>query len=297
MKYTLENNTMHIYTGTKYNNKPLSVFFDEYCISRPTKYKYFQSNCIKVQDNIVKQDTVLLHKDDIISITFPYEEVDWEPSDTPCKVLFENDFLFVVHKEAGLAIHTDKEDANCLNGNVARWVIDKGYHFPIRPIHRLDVDTSGLLIYSKIPFFQPWLDNQLSKKKITRNYLAISMGRPLKEGTTFTYTDSIGKDRHKSNVYRVSPSGKQAITTVKALSYKNGFQLFQCSLETGRTHQIRVHLSSHDYPIVNDPLYGHPTRYFKKMGLWANEIIFKDPITNKKHRIQEYENEDYAYFK
>ena len=67
-------------------------------------------------------------------------------------------------------------------------------------------------------------------------------------------------------------------------------------LETGRTHQIRVHLSHHEYPIVNDPLYGHPSKHFLKMGLWANEITFKDPLTNKKHRIQDIPNKDYSFF-
>lgn len=296
MKYQLQNNRLDIFIDARFLRKPLSSFFEEYCISKSTRYRYMMENRILIQNIPVRQDTRVFQKEDVLTILLPEEDIDWSPSETPCTVIYENAFVFVVHKEAGIPIHTEKQDTHCLNAQVARWAMDKGYHFPIRPVHRLDVDTTGLLLYSKIPFFQPWLDQQLASKKISRKYLAISNGSPLKPHTVFTCNDSIGKDRHRSNVYRVSPTGKTASTTVEALTYKNGFQLLQCTLLTGRTHQIRVHLSHHEYPIVNDPLYGHPSKHFLKMGLWANEITFKDPLTNKKHRIQDIPNKDYSFF-
>lgn len=297
MKYRLKNNLLEIHTGTSYANRPLSCFFNDYCISRSKRYLLLQNRQIFIQEEAVRCEDTILHKEDVLRIFLEKESIDWAVASEPCKVVYENDFVFLVHKEAGVLIHSSIEDTHCLNAQVAKWIQDKGYCFPVRPIHRLDVDTSGLILYSKIPFFQPWLDKQLSEKKISRHYLAITCGSRAIEGSHFECTDPIGRDRHHSNRYRVSPSGKPAHTSVEILRVRNGYQLCSCTLHTGRTHQIRVHLSAHGFPIVNDPLYGHPSRLFQNMGLWADELLFKDPITKKRHRIRDYENRDFTYFK
>lgn len=195
-----------------------------------------------------------------------------------------------------MIIHADRKDeTDCLNACVARYQKDHDIHAPVRPIHRLDQDTAGLVLYSRIPFFQAWFDEQLKEKKIARYYLAIVYG-DLKPGYTFSSDRCIGRDRHHAGMYRVSSDGKNAYTDFECLEQKGPYSLIRCQLKTGRTHQIRVHLSDLGYPIVNDPLYGAGSHDFHHMGLWADQITFRNPITGKKYTIHDRINPDYLYF-
>ncbi len=296
MKYAMQENLLHIQTQGTYANKPLSDFLNDYSISKPVRYRYFQEGRFSINGKIVKNPSVTIHKNDVLSILLPQEQINWIPSQISSQVVYENDFVMIVHKPVGCIIHGDENDTDCLNARVAKFLKDRNTPTLIRPIHRLDKDTTGLVLYVKIPFFQPFFDEELQQRKISRHYYAITSGKAPLESGIFLIDDNIGKDRHNSNRFRVSPTGKTAITKVECLKTKNGYNLFGCTLETGRTHQIRVHLSSHNWPIVNDSLYGNPSKDFANMGLWANEISFHDPITRKKHKIKDFENPDFTYF-
>lgn len=142
------------------------------------------------------------------------------------------------------------------------------------------------MLYSLIPLFQPWFDNALAEHRIQRTYLALTKGI-CTPGKTMTIHKSIGKDRHVNGKYRVSATGKNALTEAECIASVNGYSLFRCQLGTGRTHQIRVHLADAGYPIVNDPLYGVHTRTVQGMGLWACEVTVRDPLSGGKHRIRD----------
>ena len=135
----------------------------------------------------------------------------------------------------------------------------------------------------------------MEEKKIHRAYLAITYGNK-KAGLCFDIHKAIGKDRHVSNKYRISLNGKDALTHVEIIEKKKNYELVRCILETGRTHQIRVHLSSNGLPIVNDPMYGKPSRDFKKMGLFAYQISFFDPVNENKINISDKFLKDYLFF-
>lgn len=239
------------------------------------------------------RDEELLRGD--VTITFIMEEPDWTPSQKSAEIIFEDPFILVVHKPAGIIIHGEETDTDCLNARVARYYLDHGIHSYVRPIHRLDKETEGLVLYSKVSFFQPFLDEMLAEKKIYRHYQAICFdNRRIQKH--FVCNASIGKDRHHSNRYRISSTGKNARTTFDLLDRKNGYALIGCTLQTGRTHQIRVHLSSYGLFIVNDTMYGKTTHDFETMGLWADTLQLVHPLAGKTMTIHDKPSKDYLYF-
>lgn len=294
MKYERRSDRIIIHPSQQQADKTIGDFLDEYLVSRKNRYLLLQNRQILLDEDPVKNISEIIGRHDI-TVMIPDEECGWVPAGTACDVVYEDDFVYIVHKDAGMIIHGEPGDTDCLCARAAKWQEDHGIHAPVRPIHRLDRDTQGLVLFSKIPFFQPWLDAQLAKKEIRRHYLAIVRGRS-EPGKKYTFRDPIGRDRHQSGVYRISRTGLEAVTRAECLAAENGYLLFGCELETGRTHQIRVHLSHHGFPIVNDPLYGTASKDFTHMGLWADEITFRSPVTRKKHRIHDIGSEDFKIF-
>ena len=252
-------------------------------------------NRVLLDGKPLKDDHQRLNGNRLVLI-YDKEEPDWVPSDKSVEVIYEDPFHFVVHKPAGCIIHGDPDDTDCLNARVSRYYRDHGIHSLVRPVHRLDADTYGLVLYSKISFFQPFLDEMLSEKKIYRHYQAICFDNH-RIPKNFICNASIGKDRHRSNRYVISSSGRSARTEFRLVTVKDGYALIGCSLDTGRTHQIRVHLSSYGLAIVNDPFYGRPSRDFEHMGLWADALQLIHPITGEKMMIHDETPKDYFYFR
>ncbi len=292
MKYEITNEKIVIYDTKQFQT--IEDFLDYYKQSKKNKYLLIQNKELLLNNQPVKNihDPI---KNQSITLFLKKSEVDWIPSNDACTVLYQDPFILVVHKEAGIIIHGEENDTHCLNAKVARYLLDHDMHTTVRPLHRLDKDTSGIVLYSLLPFFQPWLDDCMEQKKIHREYLAIVYGNR-KVGEKFSINQPIGKDRHHSNQYRISKTGKNSLTHCEVLQKYKEYNLIRCILDTGRTHQIRVHLSSIGLPIVNDPIYGKYSKDFKNMGLWAQKISFKDPISEKKHKISEKHEKDYSIF-
>lgn len=294
MKYTISQDRIAIIPNEQMRRKSISQFLDDYCISVSKKKDLISKKMILLDDEPVPSPEEVIGSR-IVTILFELSTPDWKPAEHACTAVYEDAFVYAVHKEAGIIIHGEEDDVTCLNALAARYQLDRGIRAPVRPLHRLDRDTAGLVLYSKIPFFQPWFDTQMKEKKITRYYLAVCHGK-CEKGKKFTVRKKLARDRHRSGAYRVSQNGKDAVTHFECLDSKGGYVLFGCTLETGRTHQIRVHLADEGYPIVNDILYGRPSKQFAGMGLWAQSIVFRNPVSNKKHRIRDYENPLYTYF-
>ncbi|WP_243296357.1 RluA family pseudouridine synthase [Bacillus litorisediminis] len=201
-----------------------------------------------------------------------------EPQYAEIHILFEDDHCMVVNKPPHMKTHpTEEKNELTLLHAASFHVMASGESRKVRPIHRLDRDTTGAVLFSKHELAGVLLDNQLTKKKVHRTYWAIVEGVPSqKKGTIH---GPIGRDRHHPTRRRVSPGGQSAVTHYEVLetSKKMNRSLILCTLETGRTHQIRVHLSYIGHPLVGDQLYGGSSSFYRP-ALHGIELSFIHPL-------------------
>jgi 23S rRNA pseudouridine1911/1915/1917 synthase len=295
MHYELKYGRMNIMTQNEFSGCTICDFLDYFHIGKSSRYELIQSGALSLNRLVVHSEEEAIRGKAVITIRFPSEEPNFTPAPSPCQVVYEDDLVYAAHKEPGLIVHGDPDDTSCLAAQAAAWQLAHGINGPVRFLHRLDEDTTGLVLFVKIPFFQPWFDAALAQHKVKREYLAITLGNG-RVGQHFTYRQKIGRDRHNSGRYRFSDTGRPAVTKAVILARKGSYELIRCRLETGRTHQIRVHLSGNRHPIINDPLYGIPSDQFKNMGLWADRMEWENPITHETCLALDIPNADYAFF-
>ena len=268
----------------------LAELLERLCISRKNRYLLVSEKKLLLNNEPVKNTDITMQRNDRLSFILDEYEPDYKPDRQECKVVYEDDLLFVASKPAGIIVH---DEENSLANQAAAYLINHNIKAPVRYIHRLDKETSGLIMFCKIPLFQPYFDKQLEDKNINRTYLALARGKG-KLNQKFTFNENIGADRHENNKYRVSKTGKTAKTKVEIINVINDILLMKCRLLTGRTHQIRVHLSYHGFPILNDEIYGIKSDLIKHMGLWAYQLEFIHPFTNKKVTVTDDSNPDFT---
>jgi len=200
---------------------------------------------------------------DEISIVLPHPPRDNEvyPEDLPINILYEDDDVILVNKEAGMVVHPGYGN---WNGTLVNALV---FHFSQLPqlpgndgrpglVHRIDKDTSGLLLISKNEKAMTYLAKQFYDHSITRQYLALVWGDLDKDGTIEGYIGRSAKDRKVMSVYDDPEKGKWSVTHYKVLERFNYVTLIQCELETGRTHQIRAHMQHIGHPLFGDAPYG-----------------------------------------
>lgn len=202
----------------------------------------------------------------------------------PLQVLYDDDHILIVNKPANMTTHPNNNETNTLINAVANYLLQKGVEENAYPIHRLDKDTTGTIMFAKHPLSKAILDRMLEERKIKRTYVALVDG--VMNSSKGMINEPIGRDRHHPTRRRVSKSGQKALThfeVIKRFSKKN-VTLISCQLDTGRTHQIRVHLSHIGYPLAGDRLYGGSTT-FTRQALHAKQITFIHPFTLEKIQI------------
>jgi 23S rRNA pseudouridine1911/1915/1917 synthase len=214
---------------------------------------------------------------------FPEREAGFSPWWHPLDVLFEDDFCLVADKPAGMAVHPDggASAEGTLAGAVAFHYESTGQRAAVRHIHRLDRMTSGPVLYAKNAFAQAKLDEQMRHKAIERLYVAAVHGIPA--GRRGTIRAPIGKDRHVSGKRRVSPGGQAAVTHYELVEAYPAADaaLLRLRLETGRTHQVRVHLAHIGHPVIGDGLYGRPDPRIGRQALHGERLRFRHPLTGE----------------
>lgn len=222
-----------------------------------------------------------LSQGDILQIRlFKEVEYDVPPTYGELDVLFEDEHLIVVNKPAGIDTHPNTPDeTDTLANLVAFHHQANGERCRVLHIHRLDRDTSGAIIFAKHPLTKAILDRLLAERQIKRTYHALVHGRlKQKKGTI---SEPIGRDRHHNTRRRVSPSGQDAVTHYKVMEVRNPYTLIEVQLDTGRTHQIRVHMSHIGHPLAGDTLYGGKP-VFTRQALHAAQISFPHPLTGER---------------
>ena len=206
---------------------------------------------------------------------YPTKEIVWGNSNLVQEV-YQDQHLIIVNKPEGMKTHGNQPDEIALLNHVTAYVGQTCY-----VVHRLDKETSGLVLFAKNPFILPILNRLLEKKEISREYWALVEG---KIGTKeLVFQDKIGRDRHDRRKRVVDfKNGQYAETHVTRLKqFQNKTSLLRCRLKTGRTHQIRVHLSHCGHPILGDPLY-NPHSKASRLMLHAFKLSFVHPLTLNK---------------
>ncbi|RFU71434.1 RluA family pseudouridine synthase [Peribacillus saganii] len=283
MVYTVKNGKFLVITTSEgWENLTLESLFKNYW-KAPKKlvHEWRMEKAVLVNDTAPSWTVPFEEKSTISIPVFKEEPIEISISNEEIEVLFEDDHLLVVNKPAGMDTHpSHPSDNNTLLNAVAGYIAAKECHYGLKHIHRLDKDTTGAVLFAKHPFAGSLLDRMLEERKIKRTYLALVEGVLTQDNGTIN--EKIGRDRHHGTRRRVSPSGQQAITHFKVLKRMKdkNLTLIKCSLETGRTHQIRVHLHHIGHPLAGDVLYsGKPV--FPRQALHAAALQLHHPITGE----------------
>ncbi len=236
---------------------------------------YLNGNKVLINNSLKKGDILTLCLD---------EDEKIKPFKSHLNIEYEDDNLLIINKGLGLAIHSDgaKYQDNTLSNMVAYYYQKKNLNLPVWYLHRLDFDTTGLIIFVKDPLSMSKLSDELASHKIKRDYLALVSGNYQADEVI---NKPIGRDRHINGKYRVSPTGKDAITSVKVLKYFKRYTLVRLALQTGRTHQIRVHMAYKGHPLLGDILYGEGTTYIKRYALHSAFLTLNHPISGEEIKL------------
>jgi 23S rRNA pseudouridine1911/1915/1917 synthase len=264
----------------------LDKFVSDRCpeLSRTHARELIDAGLVTVNGKTAKPSLKLVPGDKVNVSIPPESPGTLEPEDIPLHILYEDNELMVVDKPAGLAVHPAPGH---LTHTLANAVL---YHLPslaedadgLRPgiVHRLDKDTSGLIIVAKNRVVQANLSDQFKNRTVSKTYITLVKGRLSPEKGVIEA--DIGRDPKNRQKMAVVASGREARTDYKVLKYYDNFTLLEIKPETGRTHQIRVHLAAIGYPVVGDATYGLADRRLPRQFLHAARISFNLPATGKR---------------
>ncbi|MDP3876651.1 MAG: 23S rRNA pseudouridine(1911/1915/1917) synthase RluD [Methylobacter sp.] len=241
---------------------------------------------LKAKDKLVGGETIELDAEAEVVITA-------EPEPIPLEIIFEDDSLLIVNKPAGLVVHPAVGN---WNGTLLNALLNHNSNLETLPragiVHRIDKETSGLLMIAKTLQAHNSLTSQLQDRAITREYLAITRGRMTAGGTV---DEPIGRHPTDRKRYAVRENGKDAVTHYRVSQRFTRHTLVQVKLETGRTHQIRVHMAHIRFPLLGDQVYGgrfqmppdcseqleKELRSFKRQALHAAKLGLQHPVTDE----------------
>ena len=256
-------------------------------LSRSKVQKLIKDDKVIVNGKVASNSySVKLDDEIVVNDKLDYS-INVEAEDIPLNIIYEDDDLLIINKESGMVVHPapGHYTGTLVNALLYRYKNLAGDKFRPGIVHRLDKDTSGLMIVAKTEEMLEKISLMISKKEVERKYLAIVDG--LIKHDTGEIDAPIGRDRNNRQKMAVTDvNAKEAITHFKVLERFNNNTLLECILDTGRTHQIRVHLSYIGYPVSNDPLYGKGKCSEFGQMLHSYSIKFKHPRTGKEIKYE-----------
>ena len=265
-RYTIKN---------KEAGKNLKEWLQSFNLAK-NKINYLIDNkCISINDEVVyKREFILNENDEIIIDVSNYEQIDYLPLRYNLDIIYEDDYILVVNKPCGVIIYPEnKELTNTMANYIAYYYTKTNQNRTIRHVHRLDTDTTGCLVYAKDILTHSYLSNLFEKSNVKKEYNAIVYGIIEKSGKIDI---PIGRNRH-NNLMITTSKGLNALTLYKPLNIIGNNTLLNVEIKTGRTHQIRVHMSSINHPLLGDTMYGKKDEHNRVM-LHCNHIGFVHPV-------------------
>ena len=278
------------------------VLTGELGLSRTTIQSWLKAGLISVNGEVVKSNYKAHSGDEVTILQKEEETITIQPENIPLDIVFEDDSLIVVNKPSGMVVHPSKGHysgtlvnallyhSNSLSDSTSEEIYRPGL------VHRIDKDTSGLLVIAKNNDVHQKLAEQIAENKMSREYIAIVDGHFAHE----TGVVDAPLSRHQTNRLKrvVEKGGKNAITHFEVLDSFSNYSLVSCRLETGRTHQIRAHMEFIKHPIVNDPLYHPNGKKATEFGqfLHARTLSFTHPLTGETLNFQVEPPKEFAEF-
>ena len=255
-------------------------------VSRSKIQKLIDNENILVNGCVCKSSYVVKIDDNIEIKSMDDEEINVEAENIPLDIIYEDEYLIVVNKPSGMVVHPGNGNYNHTLVNALMYHCNNlsSVNGSVRPgiVHRIDADTSGLLLVAKNDMVHNDLAKQISEKSVVRKYICLVHGIINEDSATIDAP--IGRDkRNRKKMCVTGDNSKDAVTNIRVLERYSNATLIECILETGRTHQIRVHMEYINHPVVNDPVYGYNRVDDKEFGqmLHAKEIGFVHPMTGE----------------
>jgi len=250
--------------------------------SRAYAQKLIEQGCVLVNGRKAKASQKL-NKVDRITVELPPLPVHPSAEPIPLIIIYEDEDILVIDKPAGLTVHPAPGHPNhtLVNAVLAYCPSLAKSNELMRPgiVHRLDKDTSGLIVIAKNDFAREYLVAQFKSHAVTKGYLVLVKGRLSPEQGIIEAP--IGRDPHSRRRMAIVEAGKEATTQYRVRKYLGNYTLVEVIPLTGRTHQIRIHLSAIGYPVVGDPVYGIKSAYVNRQFIHAYRLGFRLPLTKQ----------------
>ncbi|PGM55113.1 RluA family pseudouridine synthase [Bacillus sp. AFS053548] len=283
MELKQQNPWFKVIIGVEHNNQTVESYLKNvWQFPKKLLHELRMAKGCRINGEIKPWNTILLSGDQVEMQLYIEEDFGVIPQEQSIEICYEDEHLLIANKPFGVDTHTnEKGQLNTLANGVAFHFQENGLKTKVRHIHRLDKDTTGGVVFAKHALSSSILDSMLSQRKIKRTYTAIVEGNV--KSPKGTINEAIGRDRHHPTRRRVSPKGDKAITHYKKIRYisKLNVTILECQLDTGRTHQIRVHLSFLGHPLIGDLLYGGKQKLLNRQGLHASNVQFTHPFTKE----------------
>ena len=267
--------------SSKYSNVK-EVLKAEFSMSDRLLLKLKKLDKIYLNGNVTSVNHPVL-ENNLIECYLDYEEDNSNivPTEMPLNIIYEDEAYIVVNKPAGIPVHPSMDHyTDSLSNGIAFYFNQIGLKKKIRPVNRLDKDTSGIVIFAKNEYIQECLVRQMKSKEFIKRYIAVVNGNL--DNLEGTINAPIARKEGSIIERCVSETGDIAITHYKVLKRKTDFDIVECILETGRTHQIRVHFAYLGHSLLGDTLYGTSSNLINRQALHAYEVEFTHPLSKKK---------------